>query len=566
MKNRLLRSAGLLVTALLLGISLPAAAQGLSNGTSPRGGPDAAIPSFAVQARSGVTVTPVKQGAIPLGEAQISPAQMAKVKALTERPPLPDGPPLRRAGTAQAPEPGTQSLAGPAPKTAAAGIEPPAPMAPSSFLVMRNSTPHPVIPNGFKSNVSEPSTGMAGRVRFMTSNWWAAYTNNDGANWSHLSPFTAFPSADGGFCCDQVVIYDPSRDMMIWYLQYIKSGSGAGDQGRQRIAVFRNTRGGITPGGWITYDILPSAVGGPATGEWLDYPDLALSDDFLWLTTNVFSTTADTFTRSVIIRVPLDNLLAGSPAPLTFYSQNTVGTFKMVQGAKDVMYFASHLDTATMRIFQWPETSGTINIFDRGIPAWISATHSCPSASGSDWCQRSDSRILAGARSWNQLTKQGELWWFWNVAQGGSFPRPYIDAAKFRESGLVRINRPLIWSSTHVYHYIAASSNERGDVGLSVGWGNPPNYYPNSLLCIDDDFNGDPPGWECAASRFGTHGPSINRWGDYLSVRPAYPGGHTWHATGFTQQGGTAGDFTESRSIVFGRERDVREYNRWNDR
>lgn len=542
------------------------------------------------------TIKPVIEKTRP----QIAPsdlaAMIARSKQITERPLLPAGPPLGNksgfsvpsnglSSTAPmdaTPGPGSETVPGmyrelqsaspqPSGTSSAAQVGSPEPMvSPSSFAILRNSSPNSVIGTS-KSNIMEPSTALAGRSRFMTGNWFAAFTNNDGATWTSLSPYTTFspPAGSPQFCCDQVVLYDPSRDLMIWYLQYVKSGSTASDVGVQKIAIHRGTRAGIKAGGWISYNIYPSNFGGPASGEWFDYPDMALSNDYLWVSTNVFSTTTDSFTRSVVYRVSLDDLAAAQPIPAQVFSQNTVGTLKLVQGAKDIMYFASHLSTTAMRIFKWPETSASPTSVDKTIPAWTftgRGGHICTTSTGQNWCGRADERVLAGALSWNQATKQGELWWFWNVAQGGSFPKPYIDAAKFRESDLAYLSRPFIWDSNHVFHYIAAAPNARGDIGLSIGWGNPTTVFPNSLVCLDDDYNGDPPGWQCLASRFGTHAPAIDGWGDYLAVRPAYPGGHTWNASAFTQQGGTSGIYTEPKNVVFGRYRDVNEYRRWRDR
>src|SRR5262249_28077690 len=157
-------------------------------------------------------------------------------------------------------------------------------------------------------------------------------------------------------------------------------------------------------------------------------------------------------------------------------------------------------------------------------------TASCPTGDGQDWCLRSDFRILSGARSWNHLIRQSELWFFWNVAQGGGFARPHIDAARFRESDLAYVARPLIFSNDIPFLYVAAAPNARGDIGLSLFWGNPPGFFPSHAVCLDDDFNGDPPGWECIATRIGTNGPSDNSWGDYLAARPDHPSSLGWHA------------------------------------
>ena len=513
-------------------------------------------PTATFQAQAGPMVQAVQAAPMSLAAPPpLTDQQKATLEYWEDRLPLP-GPALASGGPSVAPPPGSET-----------DPNAPRPQAPGSFATWVNANLQPVIPSGFSSSTNEPSTGMGGRNRFQTGNWYAAYSSNAGDSWTHLSPFTAFPSIDGGFCCDQDTLYEPSRDMFIWLLQYIKSGSGAGDTGGFRIAVYDNTRGVISGSGWHSYTFHPSQVGGPATGEWFDYPHLAVSSNFLYIAINVFTTTTDTWTRTVMIRLPLHQLRAGVAVPITYLSWTSNFNFTPVQGAKDVMYWASQLSGTTMTIFRWPDDSGSVSTFNRTVTAWTAGgLHLCPSSDGNDFCQRSDNRINAGALSRNALTKQQELWFFWNVRQDASFPYPYIDAAKFRESDLAYLSRPLLWSSNFAWHYIGASPNGRGDLGLSVAFGELPNRYPSSAVCLDDDYNGDPPTWECYTTRSGAHGPSSNRWGDYLRVRPAYPTTTYWTATAFTLQASAGTGNAEPRNMVFGRQRDAYDYFRWSRR
>ena len=78
---------------------------------------------------------------------------------------------------------------------------------------------------GNTSTVGEPSVGASDRHVFVTGNWYASRSTDSGATWTHVDPFTALPSAAGGFCCDQVVLYVPSRRIWIWILQYRQAGA-----------------------------------------------------------------------------------------------------------------------------------------------------------------------------------------------------------------------------------------------------------------------------------------------------------------------------------------------------
>lgn len=503
-----------------------------------------------IRAATSASVAPVRAADLPLGDRATA-AEISRARYWSNRLPL-AGPSPRAAGAPVGPRKGTETLS--------SLVSADAPMAPASFLLYQN-TSIAGIPAGFSSSTNEPSTASGGRNRFQTGNWYAAYSSNGGSTWTHLSPFTAFPSIDGGFCCDQDTLYDPSRNLFIWLLQYIKDAS----DNHFRIAVFRSETANISNAGWYYYDFSPAQFGG-AGGEWFDYPHLALTEDFLYLAINVFRVSNDTWTRTIFARFPLDTIRAGATLGANYWSQSSYFNVTPVQGAKDVIYFASQISGTGLAVFRWPENSGSISGFGLAVPAWtVGTTHSCPGPDGRNWCARSDNRVLAGTLGWNQLTKQAELTFFWNVAQGAGFTWPYINAAKFRESDLAYLGRPYLWNGGTAFHYIGAAPNARGDIGLSVQYGGG-SVHPSSAVCIDDSFNGDPPGWECTGVRAGAHGPDSNRWGDYLRVRPAYPGDNAWTATSYTLQASTATGNAEPRNVVFGRERDyfgwLRYYNR----
>ena len=448
------------------------------------------------------------------------------------------------------------------------------PEAAGDFATFQFSSPSSVISSTFKSTVEEPSTGMAGRVMFMTGNWWAAFSNNSGATWTALSPFSQFPSADGGFCCDQTVLYEPSRDMMFWLLQYIKSGSASTSRGRERLAIYRNTSNNIGPSGWIFHDFLPSSFGGPTSGEWFDYPHLALTTNYVYMTVNVFSTTTNRWTRTVIARFPLDALRAGASFSYNYLSWTANFNFTAVQGAKNVMYWASHNSNTSIRIFQWPENTTSVTHFDVTVPAWNTTAHHCPTTNDRfDWCSFSDNRILAAVRTVKQPfgtsaaptpNSQSELWFFWNVGAGGSFPKPYIEGARFNESTKANDRRPLLWSSSVALHYPGGAANIRGDLALSVFVAAGAGADPSGLLCLADDYTSDPPGWSCPRYvAFGTNGPNNNRWGDFVDVKPNWPSGFGWQATSFVLSGGSGTGFAVPYNIVFGRSRDANSNVRW---
>src|SRR6266851_3692084 len=79
---------------------------------------------------------------------------------------------------------------------------------------------------GITSTIDEPTAAANQNQLMMTGNWFAATSVNGGTGWSHVDPFTLFPAAVGGFCCDQIVLYDPRHQIWLWLLQYSSAPAG----------------------------------------------------------------------------------------------------------------------------------------------------------------------------------------------------------------------------------------------------------------------------------------------------------------------------------------------------
>jgi hypothetical protein len=434
----------------------------------------------------------------------------------------------------------------------------PAAALPTDLVAFRNSSTGLLGPT-VASNVDEPSVSNNGRVVFYTGNWYAAVSVDSGASFTFLNPLTNFPSVNGGFCCDQVTVYDPSRDLTIWELMY---GPDASGNSTLRIAV-ANGQAGVAVNAWHYWDLTAQQLGF-ASGNWYDYPQLALSSNFLYLSTNVFSGPPVTalFGGSVIYRITLDSLtqlgtLAGATLTYPCQALNCPDTFTPVSGATSTMYWAAHNGTAvatsttSLLVASWPETAAG--------PSFASVTHSgfieesrngsCAGPDGRNMCGHDDSRVKAG---W---ATGGVIGFLWDAGEGtgsfGTFPYPYVQGVRLNESTLTLIDEPAIWNTANAYLYPSVAVNSHGGLGLSIAYGGG-SYYPSSAVGVAD--TGTPP-WQIVTTAAGTSGPPDNVWGDYLTARPASGNGATWLATGYTLQG-AGGTFVEPRLLWFGRRSD----------
>jgi len=433
------------------------------------------------------------------------------------------------------------------------------------FTIFRNSViPQSAIAGGYSyaSNTQEPSTGVNGKNIFQTGNWYASRSFNNGAGWSYLNPFSIFGS---GFCCDQVTLYVPSRNRQFWLLQYGNNLKLANTSGTD---LFTN---------WCYYTITPSWFGQPSTTR-LDYNDLAVSNNYIYITTNLFGTSS---TASGILRIPIDPMLTCSGFGTSYITRTDSFTFKPVQGATDVIYWGSNwgqTNGSSFRIYSWAENSGTYYWYDRAISAfnfmYRNSGQNCGSANGvvKNWCQWNDSRVLSG------YVAKGVLGFSFDAKQGSGYPFPYSRRVYFRESDKVYLGASSLWGSWGAHQYLSLTPSARGGIGGSFAWGGgtgTTSYYPGSAVLIDDDFAPNQP-WSISfylwgqgntcQSRDSGSGLYLYRWGDYLTVRPFYPSAYTWVATGYSIKGahcGATGWYAEPHNVLFGRARDAQSVYRW---
>jgi len=140
------------------------------------------------------------------------------------------------------------------------------------LFLYRNTSLGAAAPNGFKSVINEPTADGYGNVAVQTGNWYIGVSQDGGASFSFLNPFDFMTGVDGGFCCDQVVSYDQSRDLLMGIL--MSSPSASTQRNTLRLWVARGLRSGINYAVY-SYDFNPQSVRdypfewrGPLAARW----------------------------------------------------------------------------------------------------------------------------------------------------------------------------------------------------------------------------------------------------------------------------------------------------------
>lgn len=432
---------------------------------------------------------------------------------------------------------------------------------PEALTVHKNSSLGSILPSRVKSVINEPTVDGYGDTIVVSGNWYLRVSTDGGTSFTSVDPFELMADVDGGFCCDQVVGYEPSRDLL--FVLLISIPSPATQRNTLRLFVVRSLRSG---GPVIySYDFTPDRTLGLPGNEWFDFPKITTGRNHVYLTANLFTPasclperTPCDLVGSVMMRLPLDPIKDAAGFQFSFFT-TPQDTLTVAQGIGEVAYSAAHLTTSSLRIFRWADTSDTVLAFDRSVPTWSDDVRSCPGPDGRDWCGRLDGRITgAYFRDRSDGVNGKELGFMWTSAAQPTGPRPmpYVRVARFAVADLRLLDVPDIWNPITAVAYPYAAPNVSGGLGVSLFAGGGP-FFPTHLVCVDDDLNGLPPPWECVVTAISTQGPTSNGWGDYVWVRPHWPRANTWRATGFRLNLGGSNNAVDPRYIEFGRARDL---------
>jgi hypothetical protein len=380
--------------------------------------------------------------------------------------------------------------------------------------------------------VGEPSFASSGRRILLTGNWYASRSTDAGASWAFIDPFTCFPSAAGGLCCDEVVLYSRSRRLWIWVLQY----SSRDDTNVFRVAVSSTGANGS----WTWWDIAPGDVDPAWSRLWFDYPDVAESDEHLWVSFNLYDR-FDSWARAIVFRFPLDDLADRGELSRRTWSTTDVGSVRFVQGAGDRMWFASHGPTnGSLELFAWRDDSSEVETWSIPVAPWNDAGYTSIGPGGNEWLARVDGRITGAWRS------RGRLGFAWTAADEPGRPHPFVRAVRLDEATLELVDQPDLWSLNGAYAYPAVAPNRRGDVGMTAFYGGP--THPAHVVA---NFVESERVWRVRTAATSTHGPVGGKWGDYLTCRADPRRATYWMAAGYTLQGGPDRRNIEPQIVTF---------------
>jgi hypothetical protein len=427
--------------------------------------------------------------------------------------------------------------------------------------------------------VGETSVASNGTHVLYVGNRYTTRSLDNGTTWEFIDPKSLNFRT---FCCDQRVIYNPHYKLFIWLLQEHPIPRDA-HRNIDRIAVSKD----LTD--WAIYDIAPYFLNWRVLGKHaFDFPELATGNNHLYVTSNVNNFNAGTGSGklgSVILRFSLDNLSkitsqkdlsearnkAGVqnlfPAfNITYYLDRNARTITPVQGSSDQMFFATHINTTTMRIYQWNESQENVIVHDRIIDGWNElSTEQCNKQTEHSklerqvvwWCGNIDSRISSG---WMYDGIIGFLWTANRTVSNnlGQLSMPYINSAIFDiNKNISYIGRSYIASPLYPWLYGSAAVNDRGDLGLIAFYGD--NNISNINVAFGvNNYKADSD-WKLmslvnSTGKLPVYNPECEeknktddcneyKWGDFITIRPHYGSNRSlWDISAYVLNGTKASD------------------------
>jgi len=325
-------------------------------------------------------------------------------------------------------------------------------------------------------------------------------------------------SPDGGVCCDQVVRYAPSINRFIWIDQYWNAVGHVNN--RDRLAVFQPSA--VTAGGlasWTYWDITAAML--PGTHQFLDYPDLAIGNSYVYLSQDA-GDVLGSVNQSYIARIGLDNLqgglnLAAGPHAWRYLDQVVLGG-QVTQNTLGRAYWAYNTDTSHIQVNSWDEGSTTYfaPAATFTVGTWPNTDYLSKTPDNKPWIATYGGSVIGEARGGQN---GGSLWFAWAAGRGSGqlawLAQPHIELVEIRAPALAFVSQRAIWNPSYAFAYPALMTNSNGQLAISMAWGGGTNYENFAV----GNLTTSP--LTVLNTTSSTANCSCGRWGDYFGIGEA---------------------------------------------
>jgi hypothetical protein len=397
----------------------------------------------------------------------------------------------------------------------------------------------------------DPNTAAtSGGVVLATYNTGISFSIDGGQTFTDVNLFNPqpgnpvrtsfFPASDGGLCCDQIVVYLPQHNLFVWLLQYQPVVNTAVTPNvittPDRLRVAWATPAALAADFWNAWtyaDLTGTNVAGVSGGlgiasnEWLDYPDLAWSDTFLYVGVDQgFPTPGQVYTgRRIVARLSLADMANPVSTSLNYAYARLTGSSGLnkthfVQGAPGQMVVGSLENSSTLRVFTWRDSENTVNPSTVPISQiQQGASYTSVAPDGSDWVSVSFPGNITGAAFRSVVPGLGvpsraEYLFAFDAGAnaGGGRPRSYVRLETVTPSGtgFQAISEYDIWNADYAFA-MAGLAADGTEIGIALGVGGGTLGYPQFSVGFMNDF--------VVYQVTSSNATQTSRFGDYIAPR-----------------------------------------------
>lgn len=401
------------------------------------------------------------------------------------------------------------------------------------------------IAQSFSSTLGETAAANDSREVLYAGNTYLSRSTNSGQTWARLL-YPAGPAEAPTACCDGDIVHHAPTDTTFNIMLYVNS---ALTNGNVRIFVRRGSNNPVD----CSYTI---DVGG-STNVLPDYPHLAVSNNFLYLSTNNIQN-GSSWIGSQMRRYNISQMANCQTTNVnTFTYTGSVGqrVFTPVEGATTVMLFGT-LDTPTrFRIFRWPESTTTVTQTTRTVNASAFNNPDCRGGTGNfDFIERSTSTSIAGFRMRGAIAGNN-VQWLWHSSAIGSQTQAHLRGLVVNTGTLATVAQPVVFNNSFCIGYPALGGNADGEFALSVAAGGRNGgggTAAQGYVSVDDSSTTGIFFGVLSLTAQGTHNRSDGRFGDYFTVRNSDRCAKTWVGTNYSLlNGNTSASHVNARYIEF---------------
>ena len=312
--------------------------------------------------------------------------------------------------------------------------------------------------------LAEPAAANDGTQAFYSGNTYFSRSVDNGAHWTFESIPGGPPDAPID-CCDPDAVHHNGLDTTFNSVLYLNA---ARTNGVVRIFVRRGT---ISGGADCSYDIRPN---GSANVE-PDYPHIAVSNNFVYLTTNNL-VNGQTWFGAQIKRFnasQMANCQNVATTTITYGGSDGQRVLTPVENSSTTMYFGVNRSANMFRILRLPESSSTLTTFDRTLSHGSNFSSNEPDCRGGvgNYNYMFDASGIEGFSIRGAVVPGNRIWFLWNVGNDFSHPQAHLHSAIFSEPGLATLASPSVWNANECIAYPALGANAVGEFGLTAAVG-----------------------------------------------------------------------------------------------